>query len=139
MRLLRFSTGFVVSALFLLTAVAVLPGALAGNHWTVICNSVNLHPTNSNLGTVAANSPYNQTFMVTPNVALNYWSSTPGPVLFGTVTLSPFQVFWSPNTATASGTTPSALGVYSFTITVGAVLILGTICFTSKTYTITVV
>ena len=126
-----------------LLGLAVTPGSLAGNHFNLNCNPVNLHPTATNLGTTPVNQPYSQLFTITPNSSPvgYYWNAVGGPTLFPglpPVTLSPFQVFWSSNTATASGT-PNQLGTFTFTLIIGAVLLEGTICFVSKTYTITVV
>ena len=122
-----------------LWGLALVPGATAGGHFTQVCNSANLHPTQTNLGTIPVNQAYSLQFTITPpNSPVGYfWSATPGPVLFQGVTLSPFQVVWSPNTATASGT-PTQIGPFSFTMNVGAILIPGTICLISKTYTGTV-
>ena len=133
----RLLIGTILVALWGLT---MAPGVSAGNHQITMCNSANLHPTQTNLGTIPVNQFYSLQFTITPpNSPVGYfWSATPGPVLFPGVTLSPFQVFWSPNTAIASGT-PTQIGPFTFTMNVGAILTPGAICLFSQTYTIEVV
>jgi hypothetical protein len=98
------------------------------------CNQVNLHPGALSNGQVAV--AHSSTLWLTPaNAALQVTATNVTGTLPAGLSFVPGP---NVNQVTLVGT-PTATGVYTFTVELGGTYVLGTICKTSQTYTVTIV
>ena len=118
-------------AILLPALMAPLPSEAQQN----ICQNVNIHPNPNSLANGQVGQPYSERIWVTPNNLCIpvMWSVSPSPPFPG-VPLVPGP---GPEEAYLLGT-PTTTGTYTFTVTAGGTWICGTICFASRTYTVTV-